>query len=423
MFDTRKNKIESKNPEFWFLLLVSAGYLIASGLAIPLGIEEKSRYFAVPFRIIIFLFSLFIIFRNFSSKKITNFAILSFAAFWIFYSVKVILSFYNDSYSPAVLEVWIEIYARIGLIVFFPSLGLLLINYQQVNLKLLGMYIFCTYLIMLVLNLFFGFLTAKEFLLLPSIFSVYYISYGHLGTSLALISLFFLLFTNYNRLLAFFYSLGLFIGLFTLFIATARSPFLALVVVTLFLLVIKGNIKLIVIYFSLVLLAVLGIWYYVENGYTYFKFITRTYAWLFEGDNSLRTPLFEKSVELFRVNPIVGSRILYEDGSYPHNIFLELLMATGVIGFLLYWLKFIPVLKSWKQFTMKSGNIFYVLFFTLFLQYFVLVVTSYNLFSVPEFVHFSAIVIGIALNYQYEKTQSDDRRGDTAGNYKTFPRS
>lgn len=423
MFDTRKNKIESKNPEFWFLLLVSAGYLIASGLAIPLGIEEKSRYFAVPFRIIIFLFSLFIIFRNFSSKKITNFAILSFAAFWIFYSVKVILSFYNDSYSPAVLEVWNEIYARIGLIVFFPSLGLLLINYQQVNLKLLGMYIFCTYLIMLVLNLFFGFLTAKEFLLLPSIFSVYYISYGHLGTSLALISLFFLLFTNYNRLLAFFYSLGLFIGLFTLFIATARSPFLALVVVTLFLLVIKGNIKLIVIYFSLVLLAVLGIWYYVENGYTYFKFITRTYAWLFEGDNSLRTPLFEKSVELFRVNPIVGSRILYEDGSYPHNIFLELLMATGVIGFLLYWLKFIPVLKSWKQFTMKSGNIFYVLFFTLFLQYFVLVVTSYNLFSVPEFVHFSAIVIGIALNYQYEKTQSDDRRGDTAGNYKTFPRS
>lgn len=396
------NKV--KNAEFWFLLLIVIGYVFVASIAIPLDIEEKSRYFAVPFRFLIFLYSAFIIYRNFNWEKLKNISVISLLLFWIFYLFKVWYSFNHDAYAENVLKSWNETYVRIPVILVIPSLALMFIDYRKVDFKTLSIYLFYGFLGILTLNLIYGFVNSVVFLKWPFIFTVYYISYGHYGTSLAIISLFFLLFTKYSKKEFFIYLVALFIGCFTVFIATARSPFLALALVSFFLLLVKRDLKLIVLYFIVLALAVFGIWLYVESGHNEIKFIVRTYNWLFEGDNSLRTPLFERSIELFKESPLIGSRILYEDGMYPHNIFLELLMATGIVGLFIYFLKFIPVAKTLKIYLTRQKNIYYILFFALFLQYFVLVFTSYNLFSVPEFVHLSALIIGISLNYTNEET-------------------
>lgn len=403
--------------EEFFLFLIFVGYVFASGIAIPLNIEESSRIFAVPFRVGVFLLSGWVIFKNYQVKKFWNYAIISFIGFWLFYFGKAYYSLNYDVYKPDFLGTTNEIYVRILLIVLFPSIACMMIDYSKINFEKLFRNIFYGFLLMLSLNLVWGIFHRIGFAI-PSIFAIYYISIGHLGTSLFIISLFYLLFAkNAATPQKYIFIFGLLLGAATVVNLTARSPFLALGVVAFYLILIKRK-WIFYALFVLLLAVVIGMVFYFGSHYPESKsFATRTYNWLFLGDNSLRTPLFERGFEIFIKNPIFGGRIQYEDGMYPHNIFLELLMATGIIGTILYVIRFLPVLKSLKIFLSDRFNAYYILAFALFLQYFVLVLTSYNLYSVPEFLHFSSVVVGISLSYLYEKTKSNDRRGNTTGNY------
>lgn len=398
-------EIKKINIEVWFLLLVVTGYTVFSAFAIPLNIEN-SRIFAVPYRVIVFFFSIYIIIKNFSFKKFRNIAMISMIFFWLIYSIKSYLSFTRDSYEVLFQQSFIEIYIRIFVIAFIPSIALLFINYRKVDMFMVGKGLFYTLLVMLTLNLIYAAVMPYHIQILY-IFSIYYISYGHLGTSLVLISLFFLLFKP--KELPFYLVLcGFLLGITTIIIAGARSPFLALMIVIPYLLIIKKDYKLIVVFIILLLLSVGSIYILGKNVNFEMMFVDRTYLWLFEGDNSLRTPLFERSLDIFKANPIFGGRTHYENGMYPHNIFLELLMATGIVGFIIYILKFIPVIKNFKIFSYRIINSYHILFFALFLQYFVLCSTSFTLYSVPEFLYFSSIIIGISLNNFNEENESND---------------
>lgn len=407
-------EIKKINIEVWFLLLVVTGYTVFSAFAIPLNIEN-SRIFAVPYRVIVFFFSIYIIIKNFSFKKFRNIAMISMIFFWLIYSIKSYLSFTRDSYEVLFQQSFIEIYIRIFVIAFIPSIALLFINYRKVDMFMVGKGFFYTLLVMLTLNLIYAAVMPYHIQILY-IFSIYYISYGHLGTSLVLISLFFLLFKP--KELPFYLVLcGFLLGITTIIIAGARSPFLALMIVIPYLLIIKKDYKLIVVFVILLLLSVGSIYILEKNVNFEMMFVDRTYLWLFEGDNSLRTPLFERSLDIFKANPIFGGRTHYENGMYPHNIFLELLMATGIVGFIIYILKFIPVIKNFKIFSYRIINSYHILFFALFFQYFVLCSTSFTLYSVPEFLYFSSIIIGISLNNFNEENESNDGRRNPSGDH------
>lgn len=402
-YESKKYKFE-----FWFVFLTIVGYVFISAIPIPLKLEN-ARLITVPYRFFIFIFSLYIIWKNFSLHKIRNISFIAFTLFWIYYLIKANYSFQNDPYDIMVLQTWNEIYTRIGIILFVPFTALMLIDYRKLNLPQLTRFIFYSLVGLLLANFIYGLFTMKGFFQFPSIFSVYYISYGHYGTSLAIISLFILLFAPDLGLKKPLLILTFLFGCFSILIGEARSPFLALGTVSFYLLMVKNNRKLIIIFFILLFLLFLGIWFYGNTGNDNFPFIKRTYQWIFEGNNSERTPLFEKSLKIFSEHPLFGGRILYQDGMYPHNIFLELFSATGIFGFLLYFLKFVPVVKKMPLFINKWVNKYYILFFALFIQYFVLAITSYNLFSIPELIHLSGIVIGISLNELNEKTKSNNR--------------
>ena len=394
--------LKKQTSEFWFILLLIVGYVIASSIAVPLNVEN-SRLFAVPYRIAVFIFSFFVIYKNFKWEKVTNISMISFILFWILYAVKSVISFNSDQYLPEFLQNTNEVYIRLLVIAIVPCVALMMIDYKKIDLALLVKYFYYIFIVMLSFNLIYGAVMPHIDLRLTSIFTVYYISYGHFGTTLALISMFLLMF-NKNLISKYLVVYGLFLGLATILIATARSPFLALMIVSLYFVVLKRNWKLYFIYFGTIAFLIAGIYFYVQSGRTYFSFINRTYSWIFDGNNSLRTPLFERSLVIFKEDPLFGGRTLYEDGMYPHNLFLELLMATGIVGFVLYFIKFIPVVKTWKWYLTTKYNVYYLFFGALFLQYFALVITSYNLYSVPEFLYFSSIIIGISLNYSTEIT-------------------
>lgn len=405
---TKKNNIE-----IWFLLLIVTGYTVFSAFVKPLGLEN-SLLFSIPYRVIVFFFSLFIIYRNFSFNKLRNVAVLAVLFFWLLYLLKTYISFNNDFYNPIFAQKFFEIYVRIIAIAGIPSLALLFIDYRKKDISQVAKGFFYTLLVMLSINLVYA-LIMPHHSFLSYIFSIYYISYGHLGTSLVLISLFYLLFKPAEHSL-YLVNFALLLGIVTIIIAGARSPFLAFMVVIPYLLVLKRNMKLIITFLILLTLAIVAIYFLGKSQEYHIEFANRTYRWLFQGDNSLRTPLFERAIEIFKVNPIFGDRTHYEDGMYPHNIILELLMATGIVGFVLYIIKFLPVLKNYQLFIWGSKNTFFILFFALFLQYLVLSATSYTLYSVPEFLYFSSIIIGISLNFKNEENESNDGRRNPAGN-------
>ena len=414
MKQSRILEIKKINIEVWFLLLVVTGYTVFSAFAIPLNIEN-SRIFAVPYRVIVFFFSIYIIIKNFSFKKFRNIAMISMIFFWLIYSIKSYLSFTRDSYEVLFQQSFIEIYIRIFVIAFIPSIALLFINYRKVDMFMVSKGLFYTLLVMLTLNVIYAAVMPYHIQILY-VFSIYYISYGHLGTSLVLISLFFLRFKP--KELPFYLVLcGFLLGITTIIIAGARSPFLALMIVIPYLLIIKKDYKLFVVFIILLLLSVGSIYILGKNVNFEMMFVDRTYLWLFEGDNSLRTPLFERSLDIFKANPIFGGRTHYENGMYPHNIFLELLMATGIVGFIIYILKFIPVIKNFKLFSYRIINSYHILFFALFFQYFVLCSTSFTLYSVPEFLYFSSIIIGISLNNFNEENESNDGSRNPSGDH------
>lgn len=384
--------------ELWFFILATVGYFVVSGIAIPLGIDN-SRFFSIPFRLFVFSFSLWIIVRNFSWKKLINISIVAFLLFWLFYLVKFNYSLSHDFYDSTFLDKIYEVYTRIISIVIFPSLAFMLLDYNKINFYKVFRAYFFILLVMLSFNLVYGLMMPYQNFKLKFIFSMYYISYGHLGTLLAIISFYFLFF-KIDFVPKYFFYFGFILGLVTIIVGTARSPFLALGIVLLYLLLLNKKLKPILIFFSVFFIILTIFYIYKSFGFTQITFINRTNNWIFNGDNSLRTPLYNRAIEIFKSNPILGGRVLYEDGYYPHNIFLELLMATGLLGLILYFLKFIPVIFKLKMF-FDPKNTNTNIFFMLFLQYFVLVLTSYSLFGVSEFLYFSAIIIGLvnSLNY------------------------
>lgn len=363
------------------------GNTIAISFAKPL--EMNPRNFSIPYRIFIIIFSLLIIYRERKNISFKNISIISLVVFWIFYIIKLMYSFNNYSFNQEVLLSRNEDIFRILCMVLLPSIALLCINYSKIDFKSIVKYYVTILCSLLVINYIYGYIK------LDHIFSTYYIMYGHIGASLFIISLFLLLFCreDYKSYFLFF---CLFLGLFNVIQSMARSPIVAISVCSLYMIILKGNKKYILYALILLLLFIGLIILHEQYGNGEITSFNRMYKWIAQGDTSSRGPLYSKAIEIFNSHRLFGGRILFEDGVHPHNIFLELLMGTGILGLIIYFLKFWPVVKNAALFwNIQKGNIYYKLIFALFLQYFTLVQTSCNLFNIPEFLYFSSMIIGI----------------------------
>ncbi|WP_336703578.1 O-antigen ligase family protein [Chryseobacterium indologenes] len=371
-----------------FLLSVMVGNTIAISFAKPL--EMNPRNFSIPYRIFIIIFSVFIIYREKRNISFKNISLISLVGFWIFYIIKLTYSFNNYSFNKDVIVLENEDIFRILFMNLLPSAALLCINYNKVDFKSITKY--CLFILcgLLVVNYIYGYIN------LDHIFSTYYIMYGHIGASLFIISLFLLLFCkkDYKSYFLFF---CLFLGLFNVIQSMARSPLIAIAVSSFYMVLLKGNKKYLLYAITLILLLIGLIFLHEQYGGGFITSFNRMYKWLALGDTSSREPLYKGALEIFNSNPVLGGRILFEDGVHPHNIFLELLMATGILGLIIYFLKFLPVFQNASIFwNINKSNIYYKVIFALFLQYFTLVQTSCNLFNIPEFLYFSSIIIGIS---------------------------
>ncbi|WP_241317370.1 O-antigen ligase family protein [Chryseobacterium arthrosphaerae] len=402
--------IKKSNIEFLFIFFLTFGYIFFYSFSRQL--DTSNEYFAVPFRVVLFLVSCYIIVVNFENLKKRKLSVIFTALFWLFYLAKSIYSFKNDSYQQKILNNEEKIYIRILCLNLIPYIAVLSINFsKEITVKLNNL-IFNFLLIILGISCLYTIFIYQAFEKSSGIFAGYYITTGHYGLSLLIISIFYYFQSSQKKLKPIF---GILIGIFTVFSASARSPMLAAFIILFILLIYVNELKYWggLLFFTLIF--ILSIYILKQTSVADFEFVTRMYDAIFEGNGYGRFYYLTKGWDIFKNNIPFGGRILFEDGLYPHNIFIEVLMSMGIFGIILFFLYFKDV---WK-FKIKyiTNNIYYLPFILFFIQYFVLVLTSYNIFANLEFWTFSAVFISIILFCNDEEIKSNDCRRNAAGDH------
>lgn len=172
---------------------------------------------------------------------------------------------------------------------------------------------------------------------------VFSITYGHLGTSLILITVYLISIYGIKSYRTIMFAAYIFIGFMSIALSGSRGPFIALIACLAFwyiarskntwwiigvilLLIISGGLLKDVLYSVNDMLA--------ENGIHTFERILDT---IFSDDGlaqhtSGRDNLYTEGWNLFLDNPIFGKSLFIPGKIYVHNIFIEQFMALGIIG-------------------------------------------------------------------------------------------
>nr|WP_281372640.1 O-antigen ligase family protein [Mesonia hippocampi] len=227
--------------------------------------------------------------------------------------------------------------------------------------------------------------------------------FGQYGTTLSLLSLFYLTKKDKDFKKNIFYIFGFILGFMGVFVSASKSPLLALILVSLlFLFLWYGSVK------SLLLLLTLGIIIYVFFADILFflndifksSLIERILYAIEVGGDKTREKYFATAFNEFIDNPIFGNAMLIQEysisGNYPHNLILEALMSIGFMGGITIMLWIAKCIRGFYLNCKKhSANTWISL---LFMQYLVFSMFSGNIFSNNLFWIFSVLVIGV--NYK-----------------------
>lgn len=194
------------------------------------------------------------------------------------------------------------------------------------------------------------------------------ITIGNLSVSALIVN--FILIKNSNKLVPkFFVIIFSFISLLTLIFSSSRGPLLSLVVCFALYFLLKGNVKLkfkhILLFF---ILCVVGFYLVSFAQYFNFSFLERMKVSTEEGQEEARILLYALAWDSFLKNPILGSHVTTYTNGYVHNFILEILMATGIIGFILVLASLTTTIRKIKN-SFNDGNISYIIFALLFFQY------------------------------------------------------
>ena len=222
------------------------------------------------------------------------------------------------------------------------------------------------------------------------------LSYGQLGVSFFLMSLHYFTIKQKNiyKLL---YIGGMALGLLIVFLASSRSPLVSLILCTItYLLIQRGAIKGLFIF----LLLSLPIYFFWDDililmSNFHSSFIQRVLSALEGGDSSGRDIIFAQGLKQFKENPIFGSSFLIEQGIfrgiYPHNLILESLMATGLIGTYCLFRWLFGLFKT--AYTIISSKDKYAWIPLLFFQYFVFGMFSKSIYANTSLWYFAFLLM------------------------------
>ena len=232
------------------------------------------------------------------------------------------------------------------------------------------------------------------------------ITIGFFGEVLAISTLHFINFPIFNRnKVVFYFSFAL--GLLNLVLGASRGPMIFFVLLLLFEIFLitkkKKNLGVFALKTALVSIFVISLLvsFFVSKQEAGDLEIVNRLSQTAEsqqlGEKEERNFEFASACNQFLENPILGDAFVNDyDASYSHNLILDILMATGIIGLItiagLFFFIFLNAKYIIKNIKSKP---YLLVFLCLFLANFLITMTSGGLFISSGFWMFSALLIGI----------------------------
>lgn len=393
------------NIETFFYTQLLVGFTLISCL--PYFFSVTSRVVTIPFRALVLFFSLYILYVNLKNKSkvfVSYKQFLCFLLFWLLYLFSVFLCFRNYDFSPQFEKTELEIYLKVVGVNLLPSLALLTINPKKVNYNKVAFFSIIVFFIVFSISLLVG-LKYDHHGRTSGILSTYSIDFGHYGATLALLCIHKLLFFKNQIVFRFFFHFGYILGLYIIYASATRGPFVSFLLAFFFLLLLSNKIRMIVYYMLILMAGFILIVIFspnldVNNGSAFFYRLSNM---ILHGDSSGRISIYKKALNEFYENMLFGGKFVFYDGTYAHNLFLDVLMSMGVVGLFLFLLFFKDSLIELRNVINEKKNLFTdkinnKWIHVLFVQYFTFELVSGCLFGMPIFWYLLAMVLVIYSN-------------------------
>ena len=396
--------------------IFSTVYNIGAGTAILLDIQPTPINFSIKmlgFSINMFLILLFVV----NKKIFLNKRILPLMAFWIIYSLRLIIDTQILGLASNFQNLQILSYALGGSFSTIVAITLYRKYFNPVFfLKIFYFFSFLANIIISILLLF----RPNSTLLLYGRLSfglndndnqdiINAISISVNGGLIVLISLAFIFhkksFAEFKKYKFFIYSSAL-LGFLNLFLGGSRGPLIAIALLSLLIFLQKKIIieslslgkafKLFIGAGSLLLLIFILFFSLSREIFVLRRIFNDGQFVLFEDSN--RVQLYNSAWNQFLSSPLIGDRY-YEviTKTYPHNLILESLMATGLVGTFFLMLTLVLLLliffSNRKRFS-HSSVILYLCFYWLMCDF-----VSGSIWGNTDFWIFSALAICVSYNF------------------------
>jgi O-antigen ligase len=396
-------------------ILLFIGYQFITSVLLPAtsDIEGISRTVTVPYRAFALLVSFAVIIINFRRKEIKqNISLKIFLFYWGILILRMIYDVFlrYDVHLKDTTQLWFYVFG-----ICLPAIFSLIKSHKFIDFEK-SLYIILTLTAFsLIFTLFSNqllFVSSESEHRQSANVALNTISFGHLGATGIILSIYVLFKTRLNFLIKTLVFLIIPIGIFCLLRAGSRGPVFALIAVMLFWYFSKGKNIVFSVYKVLVLLllAVVFINQLLNLMGTISPVIeSRMRETLFEGDMNERNLFYENSFNAFKESPIWGKQfaIFNADGSfsYSHNIILDSLMGLGIIGGLtIIFVIISAMLKSYKLIKYNDEQYWIVL---ILVQQIMTNMTSYSIYYNPLL---SALLVFIFIYYRkYNRSNIDSQ--------------
>lgn len=314
-----------------------SGYYTGLALFISIGDISASRIYSVPIRLTVTFLALYLIIKNWSSIRRFHHPSLTicFLFFWTIYSFNVFANFSSEEYRIN----WYEyiFYAITYCIVpFFAFLSLPYHKYKKQILN--GLLISGASLGAISIYLYGNLISSgisRISMLKYEDADAGFLSPLALSYSAALtisVSVIYLAYEKPTPAIRALIYLALPLSLFMFFLGASRGSVLA-ISATFIILIYYSSIKIKIrslFFLALLIPSILAGASYTGSGVIE-RLMSTSEAIDTGSSSAARIDIWQETIKNFIASPIIGGK-LEISGSYPHNIFLEILMNTGIIG-------------------------------------------------------------------------------------------
>lgn len=351
---------------FLISFFLYSGYYAGLAIIFSLNLSELSRFYSIPLRVVLGLMMFYLFLKN-RDRLINNpfsWTQTVFIVFWVYYTIKVL---YSESISTGsdLSRPWFEYIFFALTYVVLPFICFFSLDIEKYKETILNSLIFSGFIMGVFSIYIYGYLLVSGIGRVSlaiyetgqDVLSPLALSYA--GALTIVLCIFDLIFMNrmLKHKIYLYVTIGLSMVMFLL--GSSRGSVIALAL-TLPLFILYSPLKRkVFLFFMVFLISPLIGWLIEKSGSNILDRLENTSKDTGGGRESLWTD----ALTHFSDYPVFGGRIEIS-GIYPHNMFIEIMMATGIIGFILIVPLIIKGFKNGIQIVkLDNRNLFFLIIF------------------------------------------------------------